>query len=334
LLTLYGTKQIGTMSAQRSGPLTADRMNYVPRTASPHCYGRPAELAPVIGAGVAVIAAVQYGRPTHAMITMLTMVLLTGLGVTLGYHRLFSHRSFATFRSLECVIMVLGCMAGGAPFFWIATHRAHHRHSDQDGDPHSPHMWAGQRLGLLRGFWHSYFEWLHSYGYSYQLSAVRDLIRRPDLVWIDRHWFMWYLVGLAIPALIGFIVGGTLYDTLIGFLWGGLLRHFIALQFSFTVNAVCHLWGARPYDTPDRSRNNFLLGLVAFGDGWHNNHHAFPRSARHGFHWWQLDLTWSVIWLMERVGLAWHVQRPELAARKGQQVDARCTEAQCGGSSV
>jgi stearoyl-CoA desaturase (Delta-9 desaturase) len=292
-----------------------ERMDDAGRTASPAYYGLPVEIAPVIGAAVAVIVATLYGRPTHAMVTMAVMTVATGLGVTLGFHRLFSHRSFATFRSVECTLMILGCMAGGAPFFWIATHRAHHRHSDQDGDPHSPHIWVGRRLGLLWGFWHSYFEWLHSYGYAYPLSSVRDFTRRPDLVWVDRHWFMCYLAGLAIPALAGFLIGGTPYDALIGFLWGGMLRHFLCLQLAFTVNAVCHLWGSRPYDTADQSRNNFLLGLIAFGDGWHNNHHAFPSSARHGFHWWQPDLAWSVIWLMERVGLAWEVKRPRLTGR-------------------
>jgi stearoyl-CoA desaturase (Delta-9 desaturase) len=289
-------------------------MDDVSRTVSATYCGLPAEIAPVIGAAVAVIVAALYGCPTHAVVTLAVMQVATGLGgATLGFHRLFSHRSFATFRSVECILMILGCMAGSAPFFWIATHRAHHRHSDRDGDPHSPHIWAGRRLGFLRGFWHAYFEWLHSHGYSYPLTSVRDLTRRPDLVWIDRHWFMCYLVGLVIPGLAGFFVGGTAYDALIGFLLGGMFRHFLCLHSEFMLRAVCHLWGSRPYDTADQSRNNFLMGLITFGDGWHNNHHAFPNSARHGFHWWQPDLTWDVIRLMERVGLAWEVKRPRLA---------------------
>jgi len=291
-------------------------MDDVGDTAAPSYYGWLAEIAPVIGAVAAVIVACLYGPPLHAWITLLVMTLLTGFGVTLGFHRLFAHRSFATFRPVECTLMIFGCMGGGAPFFWVATHRAHHRHSDRDGDPHSPHIWAGHRLGLLRGIWHAYFEWLHSYGYSYQLSAVRDLSCRRDLVWVDRHWFLWYLAGLAAPGIAGFLIGGTAYDALIGFLWGGLFRHFVVLQMSLVVNTVCHLWGTRPYDTPDQSHNNFLLGLIAFGDGWHNNHHAFPYSARHGFHWWQADLTWYGIWLMERVGLAWDVKRPRFSDRR------------------
>jgi stearoyl-CoA desaturase (Delta-9 desaturase) len=199
--------------------------------------------------------------------------------------------------------MILGCMSGGPPFFWIATHRVHHRCSDRHGDPHSPHTLGRRRLRFLRGFWHSHFAWLQVCGYAYQGSAIQDLSCRPDLVWIDRCWLSWNLVGLAIPALVGFLIGGSAYDALIGFLWGGLLRQFVVLQLPFLINSVCHLWGTRPYDTADQSRNNALLGLLAFGEGWHNNHHAFPYSARHGLRWWQVDLAWYVIWLMERVGL-------------------------------
>src|SRR5262245_40591534 len=214
--------------------------------------------------------------------------------------------------------MILGCMGGqNSPFYWVAHHRTHHRHCDHDGDPHSPHIWAGRRLGLLRGLWHSFFNWIRSQGYSYQVSAVAHLTRRPDFVWIDRHWYLWYLVGLAIPELIGFLIGGTAYDALIGFLWGGLFRQFVVLYTQSLVNTVCHLWGSRPYETTDESRNNFLVGVICLGEGWHNNHHAFPASARHGFHWWQFDLTWYVLWLMERVGLAWDVKRPHSTCYRG-----------------
>src|SRR5262249_33624728 len=142
-------------------------------------------------------------------------------------------------------------------------------------------------------------------------TAVRDLTRRRDLAWIDRFWLLWLLLGLVGPGLAGLLIGGSAYDGLIGFLLAGVFRHFVVLQVPFAVNAVCHLWGSRPYQTADRSRNNFLLGVLALGDGWHNNHHAFPSSARHGFYWWQPDIAWGVIRLMERVGLAWHVKRPD-----------------------
>jgi stearoyl-CoA desaturase (Delta-9 desaturase) len=271
------------------------------------------ELLPALGAILALTVALSYGVPAHAIVTFLAFGLVTGLGVSLGMHRLFSHRSFVTFPVVEWSLMILGCMASTrGPFHWVATHRVHHRHSDRSGDPHSPHVGATGRRGRLSGFWHAYSGWLHADGYAYQAAAVRDLARRPDLAFIDRYWFGWTVLGMALPGLIGLVVGGTAYDALIGFLIGGVLRHFVILQMPFVVNAVCHLWGSRPYDTPDQSRNNFVLGLIALGDGWHNNHHAFPSSARHGFHWWQPDLTWSVIRLMELLGLAWRVKRPPL----------------------
>ena len=272
----------------------------------------------LIGAPVAVVVALQHGLPIHAMITFMVMTLTTSLGITLGYHRLFSHHSFATSRPVEWGLMILGCMGGQhSPFYWVAYHRTHHRHTDHDGDPHSPHIWAGRRLGLLRGIWHAYAGWWlrangynYPQGYNYPRAAVRDLARRPDFAWIDHHWYHLYLIGLIIPALIGFAIGGTGYDALIGLLWGGMLRQFLGLQAAWAVNSFGHMWGDRPYATADDSRNSFVLGLIALGDGWHNNHHAFPSSARHGFYWWQPDLTWNVIWLMERMDLAWNVKRP------------------------
>jgi stearoyl-CoA desaturase (delta-9 desaturase) len=279
--------------------------------------GWPVEFLPLGGALIALVVAWRHGVPAHAIVSFFALAFITGLSVSLGLHRLFSHHSFATFPAIERTLMILGCMASTrGPFHWVAIHRVHHRHSDRDGDPHSPHVGATGPLGRLKGFGHAYSGWLHSDGYAYQAAAVRDLARRPDLAFIDRYWFAWVLLGVAIPGLVGFIVGGTMYDALIGFLFAGLLRHFVVLQIPFVVNAVCHLWGSRPYDTPDQSRNNFVLGLIAMGDGWHNNHHAFPLSARHGFYWWQPDLSWAVIRSMELTGLAWRVRRPTLLRRE------------------
>ena len=166
--------------------------------------------------------------------------------------------------------------------------------------------------GTLRGFWHAHVGWTWG-GFAYSPDDVRDLLRRPDLVWIDRYWYAWYFAGLALPALAGYLVGGTAYDALIGFLWGGLLRHAITEQATNAVNSVCHLWGSRPYPRGDESRNNALIGFTSFGEGWHNNHHAHPYSARHGFYWWQLDAGWWLIWGLERAGLVWNVKRPKIA---------------------
>lgn len=267
-------------------------------------------LAPTIGAPIAVVVACAFGLPEHALISLFAMAYCTGFGVTVGFHRLFTHRSFATSRTVERILMILGCMAGqSSPFFWIASHRVHHRHSDADGDPHSPQNVGGRKISLFRRFWHAHMGWLRALGFGYSPSVVKDLTRRADLAWIDRQWFPWYLVGLAIPAIVGYAVGGTLYDALIGLLWGGLLRHFLTIQATFCVNSVNHLWGSRPYPTADNSRNNPITGILAFGEGWHNNHHAFPWSARQGLRWWQLDISWWVIRAMEACRLAWRVRR-------------------------
>ncbi|HEV3386996.1 MAG TPA: acyl-CoA desaturase [Gemmata sp.] len=266
--------------------------------------------APTIGALIAIVLACVYGLPAHAVVGLFAMAYATGFGVTVGFHRLFAHRSFATSRPVERVLMILGCMAGqSSPFFWIATHRVHHRHSDADGDPHSPHNVGGKKSSRVRRFWHAHVGWLRTLGFGYSPDAIRDLTRRTDLVRIDRHWLPWYLVGLAIPAVVGYAVGGTAYDALIGLLWGGLLRHFLTIQATFCVNSVNHLWGSRPYATADHSRNNLVTGILAFGEGWHNNHHAYPWSARQGLRWWQPDISWLVIRAMEACGLVWRVRR-------------------------
>ena len=270
-------------------------------------------VAMCLGTPAAIVLAWQCGLPIHAVVSYVVMTHLIGLGVTMGFHRLFCHRAFQTSRAAERLLMILGCMAGqSSPFYWIATHRTHHRHSDRDGDPHSPH--AGEpRRGWWRRFWHAHQGWTLETA-RYDPAAVRDLARRPDLSWIDRHWYAWYLLGLALPAAAGYVGGGTAYDALMGFLWGGLLRQAVSQQMTFAVNSVCHVWGSRAYPTGDSSRNNLLVGLFSLGEGWHNNHHAFPYSARHGFRWWQADFTWNVVWLLERVGVVWKVKRPKLGA--------------------
>ena len=265
-----------------------------------------------IGAPVAVAVAVVYGLPIHAVVLLLAIGIAAGLGVTVGFHRMLTHRSFVTFRAGEQALTLLGCVAGqSSPFFWVATHRRHHQFSDHAGDPHSPHVEHANWWGRVRRFWHSHLGWTLGY-VGYDPDTVRDLRKRADLAWIDRYWFVWYLFGLALPAAIGYAIGGTAYDALIGFLWGGPLRHAITQQATYAVNSLCHVWGSRPYETGDHSRNNMLVGLLSLGEGWHNNHHACPSSARHGFRWWQPDATWCLIWLLERVGLVWKVRRPWL----------------------
>jgi stearoyl-CoA desaturase (delta-9 desaturase) len=280
-----------------------------------------------IGAPAAIVLACAEGLPIHVLVTAGVIAHITGLAVTMGYHRLFTHRSFQTSRPVEWALMICGCMSGqSSPFSWIANHRQHHRHSDRPGDPHSPHEGAPQR-GWVRRFWHAHGGWTLFRLPTYDSALVRDLEQRRDLVWIDRHWYPWYLLGLALPAAVGYLIGGTAFDALMGLLWGGLLRNALSEQITSAINSVCHVWGSRAYETGEHSRNNFLMALLAFGEGWHNNHHAHPYSARHGFHWWQSDLTWNLLWVMERFGLVWDVKRPKLDVRTPKEVTVPETKA-------
>jgi stearoyl-CoA desaturase (delta-9 desaturase) len=252
---------------------------------------------------------------------MVGMYVLTGLGVTIGYHRLVTHKSFEAKRPIEWFFAICGSMAAQGPIlWWAATHRRHHQHSDHAQDPHSPH--AGRAPGFagwVRGFLHSHIGWLFADLRADAVRYIPDLTRDRALSRISDLFPLWVLAGFAIPALIGFLVSGGWMGALLGFLWGGLVRMCLLHHVTWSVNSVCHLWGAREYRSGDESRNNPVMGVLALGEGWHNNHHAFPASARHGLKWWQFDLSWIVIRSLEKLGLANKVRLPapeRLAARR------------------
>jgi stearoyl-CoA desaturase (Delta-9 desaturase) len=221
---------------------------------------------------------------------MLGFYLISGLGITIGFHRMLTHKSFETSKPLKALLMIMGCMAWeNSPITWASTHIQHHAHSDQEDDPHSP------LVSLL----HAHVGWI------FHEKADPDtygswLKKDPVIVWVDRTWWIWGLLGLAIP----FAIGGWS-----GLLWGGLVRICLTHHVTWSVNSICHTFGRRPYATKDASRNNWLVGLLAFGEGWHNNHHAFPRSAFHGMEWWQFDLSSWLIRGMEATNLVWNVHR-------------------------
>jgi stearoyl-CoA desaturase (Delta-9 desaturase) len=221
---------------------------------------------------------------------LVSFYVATGFGVTIGFHRLLTHRSFETNPVIKAIFIILGCMAlQGNPISWASTHIEHHAKADSEGDPHSP----------LEGLWHAHMGW--AFDYKPDLNKYGTwLTKDPLIVFIDRFWFVWFVLGLAIPFAIG---GWT------GFLWGGLVRVFLMQHSTGSVNSICHTFGARPYSTPDVSRNNLWVGFIALGEGWHNNHHAFPRSAFHGLKWWQFDFSAYFIRALEALGLVWNVQR-------------------------
>jgi stearoyl-CoA desaturase (Delta-9 desaturase) len=213
------------------------------------------------------------------------------LGITIGFHRYLTHRGFRAHPVLKAIMLVLGSMAlEGSAIAWAANHRKHHALSDQTGDPHSP----------ADGFFHAHVGWLFTGQQADQLTYARDLREDRMVMWVSRLFPLWAVLTLVVP----FVVGGWE-----GLLWGGLVRVFLTHHVTWSVNSVCHTFGSRPFRTKDRSRNQWLVGLLALGEGWHNNHHAFPRSALHGLRWWQFDLSGLTIRLFERLRLIRDVQR-------------------------
>jgi stearoyl-CoA desaturase (delta-9 desaturase) len=248
----------------------------------------------------------------HDLVVLAITYTLTGLGVTVGYHRLFTHRSFKTVRAVRAVLAVLGSMAVEGPVIeWVATHRKHHRFSDQHGDPHSPHVdQAPGWRGTLRGLAHAHVGWMfRGKDMANPARYAKDLLADRDLRFISRTFPLWVAVGLAIPFALGLALSGSLAGGLTGLLWGGLVRVLILHHMTFSINSLCHVFGRRPYATDDESRNLAWLAPFAFGEAWHNNHHAFPTSARHGLGRGQVDVSAWLISGLERCHLAWDVVR-------------------------
>jgi stearoyl-CoA desaturase (delta-9 desaturase) len=240
-----------------------------------------------------------------------SMYVMTVLGITVGFHRLFTHRSFETNPVVAFILGVLGSMAvQGQLFNWVALHRRHHQHSDEENDPHSPHHHGHGIAAVLRGIWHAHVGWLFHPHPPDLDRYVKDLQQSPSLRIVDRLFFLWVALGLLLPAVLGGLLTGTWSGVFWGFMWGGLVRVLLVHHVTWSVNSVCHLWGRRPYQSGDESRNNFLFGFLALGEGWHNTHHAFPTSARHGLRWWQVDVSYWVIRLLEQLRLAWNLKLP------------------------
>jgi stearoyl-CoA desaturase (delta-9 desaturase) len=279
---------------------------------------------PFIGCLVATLLLWQYGFMGWLYLGMLVGGwLVSGLGITVGFHRLLTHRSFETHRWMRAVWMTLGALSvEGSPIVWCAVHRRHHELSDQSGDPHSPHLYGDGLWNRIRGLWFAHVGWLFT-GYWSNPDLKRyvpDLLADPMLVFCDRLYYLWVLASLAIPALIGGLVALSWQGAFLGLVWGGLVRIFMTHHITWSINSICHVFGRRDYESHDDSRNNLLCGLLGLGEGWHNNHHAFPTSARHGLAWWQIDASWLTIRAMQAAGLAWNVRTPNLASREAKRL--------------
>ncbi len=271
-------------------------------------------------AGVIAVAVVMVGFHIGSLGVLFTGVsvptlivagflyLFRGLGITAGYHRLLAHRSFQTSRFMQFMMALAGCLAiQGGPLWWVAHHRSHHRHTDDEDDVHSP---------VTKGFWQSHMGWMMSQAAFQEKGAnSRDLHKYPELKWLQRYYVplligqavALYALGAALDAW--FPHRGTSGAQML--VWGLFLSTVLTWHITFAVNSVCHTWGRRPHDTGDASTNNALIGVLAYGEGWHNNHHMYPFSARHGLEWWQLDITWWVLRALEKLRLVSDLKLPK-----------------------
>ena len=260
---------------------------------------------------------------------MAFMYVITGLGVTVGYHRMLTHKAFQASKPVEYFWAILGSMAVQGPAIaWVADHRKHHAHTDEEGDPHSPHV--GQGSGL-KGLWFAHVGWLtKTQGSAAFRKYAADLCEDKGMRWISRNFLGFVGLSLLIPFALGFVLHGfSLSGALWTLLWAGFVRMFFLHHATWSINSVCHFFGKRRFDVDDKSTNVAWLAIPTFGESWHHNHHAFPRSARQGLGRWEVDLSAMVIWAMERLGLAWNVvrisgerQEAKLAPHTGEKMAA------------
>jgi fatty-acid desaturase len=251
---------------------------------------------------VVAVASLFFFSWANLLVAVVLHWLVVGFGISLGYHRLHTHRGYKTSRAFEYFLAICGTMAmEGGPIFWVATHRVHHRHSDKDGDPHSPNeggFWA--HMG-----WIMFGDRLHSSAACASKYAP-DLAADPFYEWLTRyHWVPMTAVGLLLLAFGGWAMAG----------WGIFVRTVVGLHFTWLVNSATHMWGSRRFDTRDDSRNSWWVALLTFGEGWHNNHHAHPVSARHGLAWYEFDISWLTLRCLNAVGLVRDVKVARLAGR-------------------
>jgi stearoyl-CoA desaturase (delta-9 desaturase) len=266
-------------------------------------------VAPFIGTLVAIVMLWNRAVDLTDLLVLVAMYLITAIGITVGFHRLLTHRAFASYPWVERTFAIMGSLSvQGSVMDWVADHRKHHAHTDREGDPHSPHVGHGSGLP---GLWHAHVGWLmETQGQADWKKYAPDLYEDPGMRRIGRQFPALALLSLLIPtvadcALHGFTAGGAVR----GLVWGGLVRIFFVHHVTWSVNSVCHFFGRRRFDLDDHSTNVGWLAVLSLGESWHHNHHAFPRSAYHGLRWWEIDPSGLIIAGMQRLGLAWNVVR-------------------------
>jgi stearoyl-CoA desaturase (delta-9 desaturase) len=284
-----------------------------------------AVILPLVAFVVAIVLLWNSWVGWHDLALMAVLYVMTGLGITVGFHRMLTHRSFQTSKPVERTFAVLGSLAvQGSVIQWVSDHRKHHAHTDEEGDPHSPHAgFAGGGVGgTLRGLFHAHVGWiLTEDGGANRAKYAKDLVEDRGMRRISDNFHWLVVLSLLIPTVAGFaITGGDVKGAATGLLWGGFVRIFLLHHVTWSINSICHFVGSRRFEVDDHSTNVFWLALPSFGEAWHHNHHTFPRSAQHGLARWErlMDPSAGLIWLMEKLGLVWNVVRitPERQTEK------------------
>ncbi|HEX4564925.1 MAG TPA: acyl-CoA desaturase [Solirubrobacteraceae bacterium] len=266
-------------------------------------------VVPFVGVLVAIVLTWNRWVDAVDLALLAGFYVITAMGVTVGFHRLLTHRSFRTYPLIERTFAVLGSLSvQGSVLDWVADHRKHHAHTDEEGDPHSPHVGHGSGLA---GLWHAHAGWLtETQGQADWKRYARELYEDPKMRRVGKRFPLLVLLSLLLPTFAGFALHGwTLEGAIRGYVWGGLVRIFLVHHVTWSVNSVCHFFGNRRFAIDDHSTNVAWLAIPSLGESWHHNHHAFPRSARHGLRWYELDLSALIIAGLEKLGLAWDVVR-------------------------
>jgi stearoyl-CoA desaturase (Delta-9 desaturase) len=267
---------------------------------------------PLVALGVALWWGWGRGVSAVDLGLLVGFYVATGLGITVGYHRMLTHQSFKAPAPVRVTFAVLGSLAiQGAVIDWVATHRRHHAYTDVPGDPHSPHVDAGDGLGgLLRGLWYAHLGWMFAPDTTVREVWAPDLCKDPAIARVHKLFPWLLLASFLLPALLGGLLTMSVAGALSGLLWGGLVRVMLLHHVTWSINSICHVFGTKPFAAHDESRNNPIMALLAFGEGWHNAHHAFPASARHGLRWWEFDASWIVIRSLAAVRLVRDIKLP------------------------
>ncbi|MCU1495415.1 MAG: Stearoyl-CoA 9-desaturase [Acidimicrobiaceae bacterium] len=314
-----GTQSAATVIAADPGDLDAARLDLATVRERTSLVSRIVTVVAVVvpAGGILSAAGLLWGVAFEPLdlVLFLALYVLTGLGITVGYHRYFTHRSFEAGPVVKVSLAILGAMTLQGPLTqWVTDHRKHHARSDAEGDPHSPHLAGAGFVGAVKGLWHAHMGWMFSTkGMERGEVYGRDLFEDRTIRLIDRLYVVWVAISIGLPFLIGYAVTGSAARGVEAMVWAGLVRIFAFEHATFAVNSICHTFGRRTYEARDQSRNNWFVAVLTFGEGWHNNHHAFPRSARHGLQGLQLDVSWIVIRALERCHLARNIRVPTTA---------------------